>query len=215
MTSTPNADDVTAELEALSEQQTAAREATGRARAELAAARAARAAAVVDGTVTAQHVERLDDARDELEVCEDVESELARRRRALADEAPAPASEASGDTRTVRVLVAGLHGRHSCNQPSTGRALMGGEELTLPADDALCARHRWTRPRARQGSGMVAAKRSRPGRIHPPRLRRPLAQRLTVPRSGAFVGRQQERVRERPRCLSRGARHRGRAMPQT
>lgn len=136
-TPSPEDHDVTAELEALTEQQAAAREATARARAELSAARAARAAAVVDGTVTAQHVERLDDARDELEVCEDVESELSRRRRALAGEAPAPASEASGDTRSVRVLVAGFHGRHSCNQPSTGRALMGGEELTLPADDAL------------------------------------------------------------------------------
>lgn len=130
-------DDMSAQLEALSEQQAAAREATARARAELAAARAVRAAAVVDGTVTAQHVERLDDARDDLEVCEDVESELARRRRTLAGEAPAPASEGAGDTRTVRVLVAGIHGRHSCNQPSTGRALMGGEELTLPGDDAL------------------------------------------------------------------------------
>lgn len=139
MTSTaPHDDDrdVTAELEALVEQQTAARAATARARAELSAARAARAAAVVDGTATAQHVERLDDARDELEVCEDVETELARRRTALAGEAPALVSE-SGDSRTVRVLVVGHHGHHSCNQPSTGRALMGGEELTLPADDAL------------------------------------------------------------------------------
>lgn len=140
MTSTaPHDDDrdVTAQLEALVEQQTAARAATARARAELSAARAARAAAIVDGTLTAQHVERVDDARDELEVCEDVESELARRRSALAGEAPAPAATGAGDSRTVRVRVAGATGRHSCNQPSTGRALKGGEELTLPADDAL------------------------------------------------------------------------------
>jgi hypothetical protein len=33
--------------------------------------------------------------------------------------------------------VAGIPGHHSCNQPSTGRKLIGSEELTLPADDAL------------------------------------------------------------------------------
>ena len=129
--------DQAAELEAITERQAAAREATARARAELAAAKAARAAAVVDDTLTARHVERLDDAREELELCEDVESELARRRRALTGDVPAPVSEAAGESRTVRVRVAGIHGRHSCNQPSTGRALMGGEELTIPADDAL------------------------------------------------------------------------------
>lgn len=139
MTSTAPTDDrdVTAELEALLEQQNAAHAATDRARDELAAARAARASAAVDGTMTAQHLERLADARDDLEVCEDVELELARRRRAVAGELPAPVSEAAGDNRTVRVLVAGAPGRHSCNQPSTGRNLAGGAELTLPADDAL------------------------------------------------------------------------------
>lgn len=140
MTSTAPHDydrDVTAELEALVEQQTAAQAATAQARAELAAARAARAAAVVDDSLTAQHIERLADARDDLEVCEDVESELARRHRAIAGELPAPVFDGVGDSRTVRVLIAGAPGRHSCNQPSSGRALMGGEELTLPADDAL------------------------------------------------------------------------------
>lgn len=138
MASALNSDhDESEQLEALAEQQTAAREATARARAELAAARAARAAAVVDDTLTAQHVERLDDAREELDLRQDVEAELARRRSALAGEAPAPAVTGAGDSRTVRVRVAGAIGRHSCNQPSTGQALMGGEELTLPADDAL------------------------------------------------------------------------------
>jgi hypothetical protein len=130
-TSTP-----AAELEALTERQTAAREATARARAELAAAKAARADAVIDDTLTAQHVERLDDAREELELCQDVETRLEHRRRTLAGDAP-PVSDAAGDTRSVRVRVAGILGRHSCNQPSTGRRLMGGEEVTLPADDAL------------------------------------------------------------------------------
>lgn len=139
MTSTAPYDDdldATPELEALAEQQTAAHEATIRARDELSAARAARASAVVDGTVTARHIERLTDARDDLEVCEDVEHELTRRRRTLDGDAPATASE-SGDNRTVRVRVAGPIERHSCNQPSTGRRLRGGEELTIPADDAL------------------------------------------------------------------------------
>ena len=80
---------------------------------------------------------RLDDAREELELCEDVETELARRRRALTGDIPAPVSDAAGDNRTVRVRVAGIHGRHSCNQPSTGQQLIGGEELTLPGDDAV------------------------------------------------------------------------------
>lgn len=140
MTSTAPHDhdrDVTAELEALVEQQIAAQAATAQARAVLAGARAARAAAVVDDNLTAQHIERLADARDDLEVCEDVESELARRHRAMAGELPAPISEGVGDSRTVRVLIAGAPGRHSCNQPSTGRALIGGEDLTLPAGDAL------------------------------------------------------------------------------
>lgn len=139
MTSTaPHDDDrdVTAELEALVEQQHTAHAATVQARDELAAARAARASAVVDGTMTAQHIERLADARDDLEVCEDVELELTRRRRTLAGDAPATASE-SGDSRTVRVRVLGRTGTHSCNQPSTGRHLIGGDELTIPADDAL------------------------------------------------------------------------------
>lgn len=129
--------DQAAELEAITARQAAAREATARARAELAAAKAARATAVVDDTLTAQHVERLDDAREELELCEDVESELARRRRVLVSEVPAPVVDGIGDNRTVRVRVTGIPGRHSCNQPSTGRPLFGGQDVELPADDAV------------------------------------------------------------------------------
>jgi hypothetical protein len=130
-------DDVTADLEDLRDRQATARAATAQAHGSLAAARAARAAAIVDGNLAAQHIERLADARNDLEECVDVEAELARRYTALAGEAPAPAATGFGDPRTVRVRVAGFTGRHSCNQPSTGRALIGGEELTLPADDAL------------------------------------------------------------------------------
>ena len=128
--------DTADQLDALTAQLEAATNATAAARAELAAAKAARGDAIVAGTLEESHSARVLAARERLEVCLETEHALTRRRRTLTDDAPVAASEA-GDSRTVRVRVAGIPGRHSCNQPSTGRRLMGGEELTLPADDAL------------------------------------------------------------------------------
>jgi len=128
--------DTAEQLDALTAQLEAATTATADARAELAAAKAARGDAIVAGTLEESHSGRVLAARERLEVCLETEHALTRRRRTLTNDAPAPVSEA-GDSRTVRVRVAGIHGHHSCNQPSTGRKLIGGEELTLPADDAL------------------------------------------------------------------------------
>lgn len=132
---TPTDANAFAELDALATRQTAAHAATARAVDELNAAKAARGDAIVDGNLAGHHVQRVDDALDALEECREVESALERRRRALAGDAPALESE-SGDTRVVAVKVLGPAGRHVGNQPSTGRPLLGGESLVLPAEDA-------------------------------------------------------------------------------
>ena len=128
--------DTAEQLDALTGRLEAATTATADARAELAAAKAARGDATAAGIPQESHSARVLAARELLEVCLETEHALTRRRRALMDDAP-PLITDAGDSRTVRVLVAGAPGRHSCNQPSTGRKLAGGEELTLPADDAL------------------------------------------------------------------------------
>lgn len=123
-------DDLTAKLEA-------ATTATADTREELAAAQAARGDANATGTLTDAHSTRVLAARQRLEVCLETEHALTRRRRALLDEAlPAAFSEA-GDSRTVRVTVVGRPGQWSCTHPTTGRKLMGGDELAMAADDAL------------------------------------------------------------------------------
>lgn len=129
-TSTP------AGLDALIDQQTAAAAATAAATEELNAAKAARGDATVAGTLTDAHSTRVLAARERLEVCTETAHALTRRRRLMGDEAP-PATTSAGDSRTIRVRVLGRPGVHSCTQPSTHRALLGGEELTLPADDAV------------------------------------------------------------------------------
>lgn len=128
--------DTADELAALAEQLEAATTATADARAELAAAKAARGDAIVAGTPQNSHSSRVLAARERLDVCLETEHALTRRRRSLVNDAPPTVSEAS-DSRTVRITVTGIPGQHACNQPSTGRKLHGGEELTLPADDAL------------------------------------------------------------------------------
>lgn len=64
---------------------------------------------------------------------------LARRRQRLeAEQRGSTTAPTPGDPRgIVRVRIAGKAGRHACNQPSTGRALEGGQVLDVTAGDAL------------------------------------------------------------------------------
>lgn len=91
------------------------------------------------GEVTAADLGRLSIARDRVERAELLVIGLARRRQHLADEqrgssTPPPVDDPRG---IVRVLIAGKAGRHACNQPSTGRALLGGQAVDVTAEDAL------------------------------------------------------------------------------
>lgn len=133
---TTDTTDVDAQLDALAEQIATTAAAATEARTDLAEAKAARGDAVADGTLEDSHSARVIAARERLEVCTETEHALIRRRRTLSNETPA-VSSAAGDSRTVRVTITGTPGRHACNLPSSGRRLMGGDDLTVTADDAL------------------------------------------------------------------------------
>lgn len=128
------------QLDPVTAQQRGAQDATATAREALSTIRHHLADASAAGTPpTEQQLEHLAAARDRLELAELHELGLARERRRLLDEAgDRPPSPLVDDPRgIVRVRVVGKPGRHACNQPSTGRALLGGQLVDVTADDAV------------------------------------------------------------------------------
>lgn len=77
-------------------------------------------------------------ARDRVERAELHTLGLARKRRRITDEQrEQPAPPLPDDPRgIVRVVIAGKAGRHVCNQPTTGRPLLGGQLVDVTPDDA-------------------------------------------------------------------------------
>jgi hypothetical protein len=127
-------------LDALTLRQRAAQEATAGAREQLTTARHDLADTLAAGQQpTGEHLSRLATTRDGLELAELLELGLGRERQriaaALEDGRPAPLVD---DPRgLVTICIVGAAGRHACNQPSTGRPLLGGQVVAVTPDDAL------------------------------------------------------------------------------
>ncbi len=128
-------------LDELTAQQRAAQDLTAAAREQRATVRHDIADQLaVDAAVTDEQLDRLAATQEVLELAELRELGLARARRRLVEQqlGTGEAAPLTDDPRgVVRIRVAGRPGRHACNQPSTGRALEGGQELDVTPDDAI------------------------------------------------------------------------------